>query len=673
MKGNSQRKVILEAAIGAAIIAGLYGMSLYSYLLFHTAVELFSICVAVSIFMIAWNTRSLQQNGYLAFVGVVYLFIAGIDLVHTLAYQGMSIFTGYGSNLATQLWIQARYLEALTLLIAPSFLRRHPRSLYEWTFASYAVVVSILLLTIFVWHIFPTCYIEGVGLTAFKKISEYVISLILLGSMARLYRNRELFDTRVMGWLAASIGLTIGSEIFFTFYVSVYGLSNLIGHIFKLASFYFIYRAIIETGLRNPYALLLRDLKQSEKALSVMNQELEQRVCERTADLATANEQLRHEIEERHRIEERIRRLNLVLRAIRNVNQLIVREKDRGRLLDQACSSLVNTRGYRASWIVLTDEERRLINSAQRGLGDSFTRFLVKLTGGDIPPCHHHAWEQPGVFSIKEPTTDCSTCVLQVCAGSSERMVIRLESGGHRYGLLGVSLAGELTADQEEEGLFAEMAGDIAYALRNMELETARHQAVAALRQSLQGTIEAIAATAESRDPYTAGHQERVALLAVAIGERIGLSNERLEALRVASLLHDIGKIAIPAEILAKPARLTSAEIQLIRSHPESAYEILKSVPFPWPIAEFILQHHERLDGSGYPKGLTSDKIVLEARIIAVADVVEAMSSHRPYRPAVGIKMALEEIEKNSGMLYAPEVVQACRELFREGKFTFTD
>src|SRR5512141_2465621 len=167
----------------------------------------------------------------------------------------------------------------------------------------------------------------------------------------------------------------------------------------------------------------------------------------------------------------------------------------------------------------------------------------------------------------------------------------------------------------------------------------------AKLRSSLIESISAIAATVEMRDPYTAGHQRRVAKLASAIAREIGLPENQIEGLYLASVVHDVGKIRIPAEVLSNPGKLSNIEFSLIKLHPQAGYDILKEVDFPWPIAQFVLQHHERLDGSGYPQGLKGDAILLEARIISVADVIEAMASHRPYRPALGIDAALQESE----------------------------
>jgi len=191
------------------------------------------------------------------------------------------------------------------------------------------------------------------------------------------------------------------------------------------------------------------------------------------------------------------------------------------------------------------------------------------------------------------------------------------------------------------------------------------------LRKVLGETVNTLAVTAEMRDQYTAGHQQRVTQLACAIAKEMNLSEEVIEEIRVAGTLHDIGKMYVPSEILAKPGKLTETEFNMIKIHSKAGYDILKTIEFPWPIAQIVLQHHERIDGSGYPQGLLGDDILREARILGVADVVEAMASHRPYRPALGIDKALEEISQNRGDLYDTEVVDVCLGLFSKKKFEF--
>ncbi|MCU0560522.1 MAG: HD domain-containing protein [Desulfobacterales bacterium] len=196
-------------------------------------------------------------------------------------------------------------------------------------------------------------------------------------------------------------------------------------------------------------------------------------------------------------------------------------------------------------------------------------------------------------------------------------------------------------------------------------------QSLEQLKKVIGGTVLAIAKTVEKRDPYTSGHQRRVAELARAIGREMGLSPERLEGLAIASAIHDIGKISLPAEILAKPAQLNALEMSMVRGHSQAGFDILQSVEFPWPVARIVLQHHERLNGSGYPQGLSGKGILQEARIVGVADVVETMSSHRPYRPSMGLDKALDEISEKRGVLYDPEAVDACVALIHQHRFEF--
>jgi len=227
-----------------------------------------------------------------------------------------------------------------------------------------------------------------------------------------------------------------------------------------------------------------------------------------------------------------------------------------------------------------------------------------------------------------------------------------------------------------------EMIINVRNSLRRRELEIADRtyrsnlehkveERTAELQETLEGTIFALTMTVEYRDPYTSGHQQRVADLASAIAKEMGFSEDKIMGIRMAGVLHDIGKIAIPVEILSKPGRLSKTEFELIKNHPQVGYDILNSIKFPWPVSQIILQHHERIDGSGYPNGLLAKEILIEAKILGVADVVEAMASHRPYRPALGIDKALEEVSTNKGKIYDTEVVNACLRIFKDKKFEF--
>jgi PAS domain S-box-containing protein len=203
-------------------------------------------------------------------------------------------------------------------------------------------------------------------------------------------------------------------------------------------------------------------------------------------------------------------------------------------------------------------------------------------------------------------------------------------------------------------------------------LEEERIEGYNRIKKILQATVQSIALLVETKDPYTAGHQERVSDLARMIAKEMGLTADLQDFVSTASIIHDLGKVSVPSELLSKPTKLTELEFNLIKVHSQAGYNILKDIDFPWPVADVVLQHHERMNGSGYPKHLQGEAILLEARILAVADVVEAISSNRPYRPALGISSALDEISKNKGILYDANVVDACLKLFREKNYTFS-
>ncbi len=255
----------LNILMSLGVLLGLYLSSLYSYNLFHSLAEIFSISVGVGIFIVTWNSRRVLQNGYLMFLGLAFFFTAILDTFHTLAYKGMGVFIGYDANLPTQLWIAARYLQSISLLMAPIFLRFMPNMAIAMM--SYIAIVAFIFLSIFVWGIFPTCYVEGAGLTTFKVVSEYVICVILVMSLYMLVRNRERFNSDIFKWLVLSIGFTIASELVFTSYVNVHDFFNLIGHLFKIGSFYFVYKAILETGIRQPYEMIFRELSDERERL----------------------------------------------------------------------------------------------------------------------------------------------------------------------------------------------------------------------------------------------------------------------------------------------------------------------------------------------------------------------------------------------------------------------
>jgi PAS domain S-box-containing protein len=265
----------------------------------------------------------------------------------------------------------------------------------------------------------------------------------------------------------------------------------------------------------------------------------------------------------------------------------------------------------------------------------------------------------------------CQTCPTYraILTGEAQRETVSIKGGdGQHLAWLDVHAFPWLDNTSGKMKGVIKYVRDISY---RVEAEKTIEESLKNLQKALNGTVKALANTVETKDPYTAGHQRRVVQLACAIAQEMEQSSSFIEGMRVMGFLHDLGKIAIPGEILSKPSKLSNHEFNLIKIHPQTGYNILKDIDFPWPVALAVVQHHERLDGSGYPHGLTDPDIILEARILAVADVIEAIASHRPYRPALGIDYAMAEISENQGKLYDPEVVRACLRLIKEKGFRF--
>ena len=285
----SLKNVFIVVGLALTILA-LYGLSRYNYLLFHSSVEVFTVVIALIIFAISWNSRHIMDNNYLSFVGFALLFVAVLDLIHGLAFKGMGVFPGITSNLATQLWIATRYLFGFSMLIPLVLINRKIK--FTTVLVSYSLVTLFLMLSIFYWGVFPVAFVEGSGLTIFKIVSEYVISAILATSIIFLVKNKKAFNDSVFRFLVVALVLGIATELSFTLYTDVYGIANMVGHLLDLVSFFFIYKALVETGFNKPFDLLFRNLKQSESNLA-----------SRALELANTNDILEMEMAERKKIE----------------------------------------------------------------------------------------------------------------------------------------------------------------------------------------------------------------------------------------------------------------------------------------------------------------------------------------------------------------------------------
>lgn len=384
-------------------------------------------------------------------------------------------------------------------------------------------------------------------------------------------------------------------------------------------------------------------------------------------------------ISERDVAWENLRKVNRALKTLSSGNEVLVRATEELALLQEMCRVVVDVGGYRAAWVGYAqhDDLKSVRPMAQHGIGADHLgrlcyswaddKFGLGPTGAAI-----RSGEAQVIADTYTDTRFAPWRAAAVESGCGAILAMPLtDSEGHAFGALTIEAAETNAFDEEEIRQLRELANDLSYGIINLRNRAERLRSAERLHKGLEDTIQAISSTVEMRDPYTAGHQRRVAQLACAVARAMGLDNERIEGIRLGATIHDIGKIGVPAEILSKPTRLTPIEMQIVHEHAVMGFNIVKDIQFPWPIAEIAHQHHERMDGSGYPQALKGEAIILEARIIGVADVVESMASHRPYRPGLGLPAALVEIVTHRGVLYDPRVVDACRQVLDEG-FEFT-
>ncbi len=358
---------------------------------------------------------------------------------------------------------------------------------------------------------------------------------------------------------------------------------------------------------------------------------------------------------------------------VRVINQLPSRIRDETLFLNEACAVLVHHDSVEYAWIGLLDEienEQKVKFVAQAGMECELTKDILVLCGDmdkQRGPGHEAILTKKPVV-IKDPDKDGR--VENGHPAFMSRIVLPLIDHEKVIGLLNIGSCRPKAFGDGVIDFLTEIADDIVIGYRMLRLEIDLKQSVVNLQKTLENTIDALSLVLSKRDPYTASHQKRVSRLAYALAQKLGLPEEESEGIRVAGTLHDIGKVYVPAEILSKPSRLTEGEFNIMKTHPQVSYDIIKSIDFPWPVAPAVLQHHERMNGSGYPNGLSGGMIARGARILAVADVVEAMSSHRPYRPALGIEKALAEIRQNKGTLYDLEAAEACLNLFEQDSYS---
>jgi len=372
-----------------------------------------------------------------------------------------------------------------------------------------------------------------------------------------------------------------------------------------------------------------------------------------------------------------LKKASHALDTLAKANHVLLTENDEQKFLNSICKIIAQSRHYMLSWVGYGQSEKNKIVKvvAQAGFKPDYLKE-IKISWGD------NKWG-------RGPTGNAiRTGKIQIVQHTmTDPLYKPWRKFGQKYGFnsscsiplkihkehaaIMIYSADPEAFDKEEVKVLKQLANDISFGINSIRTRIKLDKTIEKVNKLLIQTLDIASVAVEKRDPYTAGHQSRTALLANAIARKMKLSDKQIKGITYGAMVHDIGKIYVPAEILNRPGKLTDIEMSFIKTHPQAGYDLIKNIVYPWPIAKIILQHHERINGSGYPFALKGDEIILEAKVVAVADVIEAMTTHRPYRPALTLKEALDEISTQKGILYDPKVVDACRKLFKTKEFQF--
>ena len=721
---------ILWAALWGFVFVTLYLAQSYNYLFFHTTVEVMSVLPSIMIFVIVlylWNY--LKDNNFLSFIGISLFFIGVIDFIHMMAYKGMPIFVGFDSNLPTQLWILARYMQMVSFVIAAILISRARHVNKTKIIIIYTVVVLVMLWSIFISKIFPDAFIEGTGLTSFKVISEYVISIGLLLSGVIIWKKRENFTGNMVQLLLISILFQIFSELSFSSYISVYGFSNFLGHFFKVIWVMLLYRAILGPALESSRELLFKELVASEKQLKE-SEEKYRLLTENASDVIwvfnlskeefsyispavfrltgfTQKEAIQKNLEESMTPESAVvireviaRNMDIFIRNPNDSNYFIMeiqqlckngdiiwvelsaksrfnaegqieivgisrnieeRKKDQLKNLylsyhDQL-TGLYNRRFYEEELLRLDTKRNlpltiaigdinglKLINDSFGHLmGDELLKraaWVIKEACRDDDIVARVGGDEFVIILPKTETLEAEKIAIRISKLAKEKKLGVIEPS------ISFGYETKTSMEQKIEDIF-KSAEDHMYRNKLYESTSIKSK-----------TIDIIMSALYEKNPRESLHSRRVSEVCEFIAQSMNLSSDDINQIKIAGLMHDIGKIGLDEKILNSVVKLNEEEWKEIKRHPEISYRILSSANEFSEIADFALAHHERWDGHGYPKGIKGEDIPLPARIIAIADSFDAMTNGRPYKKAYDEKDAIEEIKRCSGSQFDPKIVE---------------
>lgn len=694
----------------------IYVLSQHSYLLFHALVELASATVAITIFSIGWQARSLTESRVLVVCSVGFLFVGTLDILHALAYKGMGVFPTDSANLATQLWIASRYMEALTLLHASVSLSLRHRASEYWLLLVYALGFLSLILSTLVFGTFPICYVEGKGLTAFKIISEYVISGLMLAALVIMQTRKDGMPTRTRRLLALFMIMAIASELTFTLYVNVYGILNFLGHALKMVSILCLYMALVDGSLRAPYSTIFHSLLRSEMRVRNLFSNLTSGfvVCAVISDSYGGSDAF----------------------VIQDVNpeftRLVRRERDTllGCELLEAFPALSETPlPAMAAEVARTGRPARfefhypssdrhyevMIYCSEPGfIASTLFNITERVRSHDklkelsyrdrLTGLGNRAYLEEYIAELGDEPNHLPISI--ILADVNGLRLINDAFGSAMGDQQVLAMAGLLTKHRREGDVVTRWESDEFILLLPRTTEREAEQICSAIcasametkvtpiplsmalgtatRTSAQQDFEEVRQLAEERmyrrklldkrsvnsmilstlrstlqekSGETEAHCERLGELAMRLGHSLGLAAPALDELMLAAAMHDIGKIGVDDSILSKPGPLTPEEMAQVRRHPEIGYRIVSSIPKVASVATTVLHHHEWWDGSGYPSGLRDQEIPLNSRILAIVDAYDAMTEGRCYKSAISCQEALHELQDQAGVQFDPELV----------------
>ena len=693
---SNPMRTVLWALLALLGSGALFILSSVNYLLYHAIVELFTVGVAVSVFTIGFNTRRIASNNTLFLIAVAYASVATLDLMHTLAYTGMGIFPERGADLPTQLWMAARFLESGSLLTVGLVIRKGKVLPERLILAGYAALTAVFILLIIPLDTFPTMYVPGQGLTLTKVVGEYIVCALLGLAILAFWQGRKYFSPHNLRLLLAAFTATIASELSFTLYADVYGFFNFLGHLLKLASFIFLYKALVSGFLRQPYQGLYRELAQSHDKLNKLVQlnadgimvvdgqgvilfinptaagmfgrpETEL-IGEHFGYPLTPGDSIEIEvITENHGVmvaelrtsETEWQGQDALLTSFRDVTERKKAEEElRHMSFHDSLTGLYNRNFFEESMTRLQDGRHMPLGILTCDLdGLKFINDTLGHQSGDELLIHtaeilRNTFRSSDViariggdeFAVLVPETDHKT---------AEKLSQRLRTSVQEYNKhnprlplsISIGFAVSNQSPIDPQALFRE-ADDRMYREKIHQEGSAR----SAIVQALTGTMGA-------RDFDTEGHCERLQELAASLARSAEMPENETNDLFLLARFHDLGKVGIPDHVLFKPGALTEEEWEEMRKHSEIGYRIAQSVPDLKPIADWILKHHEKWNGTGYPQGLQGFEIPLPCRIMAIVDAFDAMISDRPYRKAMSQEEAIVELKRCAGTHFDPELV----------------